>query len=354
MTKVKRMFIVLTSLSVVAMGAHSIQNVRSQQRLDNLLSKDVVEHQDNYDPAKEPARKARAWRLYKLWLMRGKRDVTAQVVPFLRDEYRPLRLNAVCILGRTESRVATSHLQQLQAAAQQKKTILSVDVISLRIATARNSTRGLKGQTKFAAFAKELGLSVEEMALLSKQLHAERLKGRGTGSRGEKIVKEMVDMLYTMSKKGQNIQPLVNRLTLLPAQKVLLQGARLPPAEEAKRIVEYLSNLNTVTPSDEEAVNLYLPCLGTYGTQAVVQRLSRTKGGRVQLGKEGRSALIDALRWNNDTRSLTLLATLKKSDDPWVRRFATKMPDQIKLLGHWSSPFSPRPPMMGLILQERN
>lgn len=348
MNTAQRRLTAFACAGLAILTAHSVQSVRSDRHLDSLLTEGVVNHQHNYDPVKEPARKARAWRLYQLWLVRDKRDVTPQIVPFLKDEYWLLRYNAARILGRTESPVAERHLQKLLTAAQRNKASRPVDPAALRLALARNRTRGLKGQAKLTAFAKGMGLSFDEAVRLPAKLGAERLKGRGAGSQGEKITREMVDMLYTMGKRGENTRPLVGRLTLLPAQRVLLQGVGLSPDQEAKRIVNYLANLNTITPGDMELTQLYLPSLGIHATQAVVQRLGETKGGRVSLGGEGRSALIDAVRWNSDPRALALLKSLRKSDDPWVRNFAAEMPKQIKLLGNWSSPFSLRSPTLNL------
>ena len=144
----------------------------------------AISHQQEYDPVKLPARKERAWKLYQLWLARHERDVTQEVIPFLQDEYGPLRNSAACLLGRLENPAAEQPLQEL----------------NYRIEVARNRTRNLKGRAKVTAFANEMGLSFDQVVQLTEKLRAERLRSQGSGSKGEEIVKELVDMLYMMGK----------------------------------------------------------------------------------------------------------------------------------------------------------
>lgn len=345
----RQIFVALACVAALGIGVRLVQSARSAARLSSLLTPGASAHQHEYDPAKEPARKERAWKLYQLWLARHERNVTAEVLPFLQDEYAILRNNAARILGRLENPAAEPHLQKLLTAVQQKGARGLVSPVSL--ALARNRSRGLKGRVKVAAFAQGMGLSFDEAVLLTEKVRASRsMKGRTTG---ERIVKEMVDMLYMMGKRGEDIEALVEHLTLHPAQQVLLQAAGLPPDEEAKLIVDYLTKLNVVTLPDVELTQLYLPSLGSHATEAVVQRLEELKEGRVQLGNgyPGWSNLFRAVEWSGDPRALALLKHFQKNgDSPWVRHYASQARRQMEHLEDWSSPFSPTPPMMQFVL----
>lgn len=353
MNRTKKTLATLTVVALLAVGTSSVQSARSEARLNSLLAEGTAAQHDGYDPAKEPARKARAWRLYQLWLVRDKRDITVQVVPFLQDEYWVLRHNAVRILGRTESRVAERHLQKLLTDEPQGKTGKGkrFNPDGLRLALARNRSRGLKGRAKLTAFAKGMGLSFDEAVRLTQKVRAEVSKGNSRGSQGEKTVREMVDMLYMMGKKGENIGPLVGQLTLHPAQKVLLQGAAMPPSQEAKQIVDYLTMLNTVAYEDMELSQFYLMSLGSSAIEVVVQRLREIKAGRSQVGKRGYTELFKVIAWSGDPRGLALLKHFEKSDDRWIRHYASLSREHMKFLGKWSSPFSPNPPTMQLVLE---
>jgi hypothetical protein len=223
--------------------------------------------------------------------------------------------------------------------------------LNYRIEVARNRTRGLKGRAKVTAFANELDLSFDQVVQLTEKIRVERLKGRGNGSEGEKIVKELVDMLYVMSKRGESIEPLVQNMTLLPAQRILLQGAALPPEKEAQLIVDYLSKLDTVTTEDYELALFYLPSLGVISTDVMIRRLEQMKESPSRWGRHGYVTLFRALSLSGDARALTLLKHFEKSNDRSIRGYAILSRNHLEHLGKWSSHSSPSPPTTGPVFQ---
>jgi hypothetical protein len=293
MKKSKKLFAALACITMLAVAAHyasrrveplakQIVPGESESKAKRYLNSLLIGGPSDcvvYEPSKEPSRKERAWKLYQLWLARHERDVTKEVIPFLQDEDGLLRNTAARLLGRLENPAGEQPLQEL----------------NYRIEVARNRTRGLKGRAKVTAFANELDLSFDQVVQLTEKLRVERLKGRGNGSEGEKIVKELVDMLYVMSKRGESIEPLVQNMTLLPAQRILLQGAALPPEKEAQLIVDYLSKLDTVTTEDYELALFYLPSLGVISTDVMIRRLEQMKESPSRWGRHGYVTLFRAL-----------------------------------------------------------
>jgi hypothetical protein len=195
-----------------------------------------------------------------------------------------------------------------------------------------------------------LGLSFDQVVQLTEQIRAVRFKSGGSESNGEKIVKEVIDMLYVMGKRGEDIEPLAARLSLHPAQRVLLQGAALPPREEAQLIVDYLSKLDVVSLEDTELAEFYLPSLGASATEAAVRCLEKIKQSPSQWGKVGYAVLFRSLRWSGDARALTLAKHFEK-DDHWMHYFAGLSRKHMELLGKWSSFSSPNPPTIGPMFQ---
>jgi hypothetical protein len=186
---------------------------------------------------------------------------------------------------------------------------------------------------------------------LTENLRDERLRGRGSGSKGEQIVKEIVDLLYVMGKRGEDIEPLAARLTLLPSQRVLLKGAALPPREESQLIVDYLAKLNTVTSEDYALALLYLPSLGASATDVMIRRLEQVKQSPARWGRNGYVTLFRALSLSGDARALTLLQRFEKSDDRALRGYAVLSRKQMEHVGKWSAFSSPTPPTMSPMFQ---
>ncbi len=335
---------IAATLSILLIGGVvGVNWVRSESYLNSLL-KVASEAEHSFDPVQEPARKQRAWRLYKLWLVHDKRDIVPQVAPFLQDEHWLLRQNAARILGRIESAKAESLLQETLTAVEQGRATTPINPEALQLALARSRSRGLKGQAKLAAFAKGMGLSFNEAIRLTEKVHAAWAKANG--SVGQKLVKEMVDMLYVMGKRGEDIKPLVERLNLHPAQQVLLQGATLPPDQEAKLIVDYLTQLNVGTPDDLELAQFYLVSLKPQATEMIMQRLQEIKDGRVQYGRRGYAALFLAAALIRDARVVPLLKHFAKSPDRPMSHYANMALEHFEFMGQWSSPRCPWPPLL--------
>ena len=80
-------------------------------------------------------------------------------------------------------------------------------------------------------------------------------------------------MLYSMSKNGEDIEPLRQQFTFTKAQNVQLDGAKLPLKEEAEHLLDYSQTLDIVTLDDHYICESHLVSLGEPAKVALKQRL---------------------------------------------------------------------------------
>lgn len=283
----------------------------------------------------------RSDRFAALALARRQRDVASELLPFLQDPAEPLRLRAVKLLGRLESAQAEASLEALAnrlkgpGASVARKHADSSRVSeavreesmfpTLDLALARIRARNLNGWTKVQALAKSVGLSFDEVVRLSHKVN-DPVEGKyASGSAGYEIVDEMVDMLYQMGKRGEDIRPVANRLTLRPAQKVKLQAASLPLEQEITLILNYLSQVKMVGGSEFDLAE-HLSASGAPASNAVIRRIRdalQRSEQRLQdstVSAAGCSILFRFANRADDTRAIPLLKQFeKKFKDDFVR-----------------------------------
>jgi uncharacterized protein YigA (DUF484 family) len=261
-----------------------------------------------------------------LWLARHQRDITAELLPFL-DEPGPvtLRERAARALGRLENPVVeatlAARLQQMQQNAEAVRH-KQIPVHTLQLALGRLRSRHQRGAARVEAVARSVGLSIADLSLLSQRVNDPRARDHAAGSPGGEIIKEVVDLLYAMGKRGENIQPFAARLVLTPAQQVKLRAAMLPLDQEITVILDYGAQLSVVRGEDEELAEHHLVGLGPRATEHIIQRLRAFTSQRHQYGERGYVTLFRAANLTGDRRAIPLLKQLEEDPDAELRYFA--------------------------------
>ena len=346
----KPIAVTLCGIVAVAGAARTLQNARTQKQLSALLQP-ALQQDEVYDPAKQPARKKRGWQLYNLWSkcsQRDKRSLASQIMPFLQDEHGKLRESAARMLGRLEDPIATAPLQKrLQQVQKGSAHATYVRPEVLQLALGRIEARSLRGQAKVEAVAKRAGLSWSEVKQLSQKVVQSRSLANDTA--GQRIVKEVVDVLYQMGGRGEKIQLLAQNLSLYPAQKVLLQSAELPPAKQAVVFVDYLAKLDAVTSYDGDLAEFYLMNLQPHAIQATLQKLNAMRQGTAKHGKRGYLELFRVSALVGDGRAIPLLQHFAKTSSQPMSGYARQALDGFDILKNpqkWISPRSPWAPSL--------
>ena len=344
----KAMLLSLSCLLLMMGAARTVQNARTQGQLNALLQPSL-QLDEVYDPAKQPARKKRAWQLYNSWKARdklGSKAVAAQIIPFLRDDYGVLRENAARMLGRLEDPVTKAPLQKLLQGMQNgatRKNYVRPEI--LKLALGRIEARNLRGEVKLNTIAKRVGLSWNNIAPLSRKVKADY----ASRTAGHRIIKEIVDILYGMGRRGEDIQPLIQKLELYPPQKVLLQSASLPPNKRAKVMVDYLAQLNTVSPWDGDLAEIYLLDLRASAATAILQKLQQMKKGTAKYGRTGPVELFQVAALLDERRAIPLIQHFQKTAKQPMSGYAQGALlrfEATQYIGQWDSPRSPTPPLL--------
>ena len=289
MNSKKRKLNIVTLITATAVGISlfvGISRVRREVTLESLTQGQQTFHNHNegasYGSSGERGWINRQWRFARLWMARRERDVAKEMLPYLKDPDEGLRTRAVRALGRLEAPLAEAPLQkmleQVQAAARQKPPINPphpVPEVTLQLALGRIRSRGLKGQAKLEVVAKNVGLSYNEVLQLARKFHV-KIKDKNAAVRqavaaspGYEIIKEFVDVLYTMGKRGEDIQVLnTEPLAGAPVHRLLLKAATLPPEKEIEQALDYACQ-----PGGGSYVQSYLVDLGPRATEMMIERL---------------------------------------------------------------------------------
>jgi hypothetical protein len=269
-----------------------------------------------------------------IWKARHERDVAAEILPFLSDPAEGLRSRAVHALGHLESTEAEAPLQALldksaKARGLQYDQVRGVNVNTVRLALSRIHTRDVKGEQRIAAIAKAMGLTLAELVGLSQRVNSKQ--GRySAGMPGDRIIEEVVDVLYTMTRRGENTSGIVRRLTLNAAQRVKLEAGALPPQQEAEMLIDYLQQCKVITGDEYELVP-HLVQLGAEVSNQAISRVEQMKRNPNLFNGSGYKILLLAAAETKGTEILPLLRQLEEqSTDKWVPRYAQQVRQQIE------------------------
>lgn len=291
------------------------------------------------------AARQQAYRFQSLRLASSQRDIANEVITHLHDPDAPaLRLRAVKLLGRLETPKAEAPLEALDALSKEDEAELRKHPNTskewqslpfgthhtLHLALGRIRARNLRGRAKVEAVAKEVGLSWGEVVRLSYKVN-DPVEGRYASSTpGYEIVDEIVDVLYTMGKRGENIGSFANTLTLREAQKIKLQGASLQLEQEVKLILDYLSLIDIERSGDAD-LGEHLVDLGPQAAELLLQRLGNMKKYPRQYPQHlGHIFLFRAAANFGDHRFLPLLRYFENSDNLVLRGDAVRTRERLE------------------------
>lgn len=282
-------------------------------------------------------------RLNSLWFEHKDRDVSEELTQFLQNPNRSTRGRAVRMLARLGNPATAQVIRSQQKSFDAEKTTdLVTPRVLLEMALARIETRSLSGQSRVAAVAKSAGLSFDALAALSRRLNAGKEPARV--SIGKIIFDEIVDLLYTMADRGEDITAITQKLALSPAQKTLLSAAPLPAKDEAKMIVDYLAPNSRTTLDETMLSERYLVELGTAANdellnclQDIHEHTDLYTGLVPSPGRPGaftkRDGYVDICRAaasTGDQRMLPRLAKLVQNRDRWLAYYADQAIDALK------------------------
>lgn len=295
-----------------------IQRIQSVRKVEALLQPvsafGCIPKPPSYDPVKQAERKKRAYALHSFWKTRIQRDVTLEVAPFLYDS--DLRASAMRILARLNTSAAEIALTQYAADNHSNGLPLN-----LSMALGRAQAYDLKGWAKVQTAANGANLSFDELVMLSERIN-ERKQSEMRSTLGYTVMCEMIDLLGSMAKQGENIEPIVSQLTLNPIQRGQLKAASLPEAEGTRMVLDYIASLDVVNGEAESLKQSLINNTDSITTDVLVQKLQDIYEGQ---GKMGRSGYIEIFRTadrTGDTRVFVLLKRFEQSNDSRMAGYA--------------------------------
>ena len=312
---------ILSVVVAIACLMGVMQHIYSVQKVEVLLRYESPGIPRAFDPGKLAARNQHARELYNIWQARNQRDVTKDVKKFLKDDYREVQGSAVRVLARLGTSAAETAISEYIETTQKELYPSGYVPFSLRMALGRAQARDFKGRAKVAAVARSAGLSFDEIVMLSARIHT-TIKSEVWGTDGYAIMQQMIDLLTDMGKQGENIKPIVNQLTLNPAQQVQLKATSLPIAERTQMIVDYIAGLDVVTGD----TNLLKQCLlnetDSVTTDILVQKLQDIYAGRGKVGRSGYIEIFRTAEKTGDARVYQLLEAFENNPDSRIRGYA--------------------------------
>ncbi len=318
--KMWKFFIIVGCIALLFV---TTQRMQSERELKELMQSQGHAAPPSYDAQQSTARMKRAQQLYQLWQARGKSDVTGQVVPFVKDADTSIRHSAVRVLARLETPEAERILTQLLIENQQERVQESrLSLLTLRLALGRIGSRKLRGRERLEAVAKSVDLSWDEIARLSQKVNVHP-RSRAVGTPGEEIVREMLDLISVMGRRGEDIRSLTESLTLTPAQQVQLQAASMPLKKAVPFLLDYLSKRKTIR--DDYTLTGYLADLGPQSTDMIMQYLSHMPQQASQgMESHGYKLVFRSAALTGDARFIPLLKTFERSSDPLIPHYAKR------------------------------
>lgn len=281
-----------------------------------------------------------------LWQHRGKRDISNELLPLLDKPDFQIREFAVRALSKLESPAAERPIanlrvkqqQELQAYLNARRLYESrrnsnnpimrwpvesrqISELTLRMALARIHSRNLKGQAKVEAISKEIGIPWPKLVEGSHTING-KYRFYAYGSVGSQVIREIVDVLYTMKRRGEDINGVASDLILNPTQKIRLKGAALPEKEEAELLLDYVMPMRSIT-AETMPVSDYLCMLGQPAVEPVLSRLQDMKDHpQTYENTHGYGLLFLAADSLADPRVLPLLRHFENSKTNRVGHYA--------------------------------
>ncbi len=272
-------------------------------------------------------RNKRSFAFARIWEQRYTRDISAELLPFVDDADEELSERALRALGRLEKTTVLSELEKrrkaqeaaIQAgktdAAQRPKRYFDFDTPIARI-----ESRNLHGRKKieFVLTHMEGNWTWEKAVEVSHKMKeplAYIRTPRPARVYQLRHLLEVVDMLYSMSKKGENIQELRRPFLFSKPQNDQLDGAKMTPKQEAEHLLD--CSLQVDRPGDDEEY--------VYGSHL----LSLGEPARSALKKRLEQILLDKPKFTHRFPLIVMLHTAARTGDrsylPLFDRFQKEM-----------------------------
>ena len=313
----------LTYLLCIVLFCAAQVTVSNEGILKQLGVRAASANPPSYEPQKEVARLERAQKLFRLWQMR-KRNVTAEVEPFLRDPDSGIRHSTVRVLGRLKNAQAEQVLAQLLLSLQkQDAPDIGIAKFTVQLALGHIRSRELKGQKRLDAVARSAGFSWKEIVRLSQQVSS--LKSwEVANTPGKELITEVVDVLGEMGRQGENIKPFVTQLSLSSSQQVALRAASLSTGERPAFILTYLVGLDVVEAGDEELERAFFIESSPQLLNSLAESLVYIRTNKDKRGDRGYVTVFRTVALTRNLRLLNMLKQIEEdqSEDKIIRYYA--------------------------------
>jgi hypothetical protein len=270
-------------------------------------------------PQERVAYARRSDQFNRIWSARSQRDVAAELIPYLQDPDEYLRIRAARALGLLESPAAEAPLAARIKEMQPDTPWEAVELVKLQLALGRIRARNLRGEARVTRVIQSVGLSLPDLGRVTERINGPQRSASSTGTPGYAVVQDVVELLYAMAKRGEDIRPVTARLTLTPAQQLTLQGAPMPLEQEITLFLDYLSQLSVLN-GDHRVVEERLLGLGSKAKERIIQRLDEMRRHPEQYRQPGSYAVLFRLAVETgDPRIPGLVQLFERHAHPDIR-----------------------------------
>jgi hypothetical protein len=267
-------------------------------------------------------------KLDALWKQRRTKNIVKNVLPFVKHPLLTVQLKAVTMLGRLENPIALVELNAMKAKLSGNNNLMAEGEMAssplnfaVPLAIGRIRSRGLHGKKKVEAVLAPLGLTFNHLAAFTHQISGDKY---GRLKVGNRVVEEVLDVLYIQKRKGEDISSLIGRLKLRPGQKMLLQAAQSSPETQAKVILDYIT-LPGIGGGDEGWMTNYLLDLGPKSRKVALDYSARIFRDRKKYpAPVGYIDVLYALAIDEEPGAKALLTKWGRDRDQLVRGRATQ------------------------------
>ena len=290
----------------------------------------------------------------RIWEQRYKRDISAEILPFVDDPDRELSQRALRALGRLENPAVLPELQKRKA--EQEAAIIAGETdydkrpkryFNFAMPIARIESRDLHGRQKIEFVLAHLepawtwDEAVESSKRLKEYLAYIRIPQPDWNFQLERLM-ETSSMLYLMSKNGEDISELRQAFLFSKPQNVQLDGAKLPLAQEIENLIDHSFEVDIVGNEEEYVYESFLLSLGEPARVAIRKRLEQILRDKPQFThKTPLTCLLRAAARTGDVSFLPLFARFQTemSYVPYATADASRATDGLKM--GLSYPYAP-------------
>jgi hypothetical protein len=247
-----------------------------------------------------------------LWQQRFQRDISLALLPYLHDPDVELRQRAVRAIGRLENPKLLPNLVRLQTAQQRNVFTSEREELTVKLSIARLQSKNATQKVKLNKLLQSAGWNLAEAHSWSKKVAVP--SNYLNSSPQAAILREVVDLLYTMGKKKVNIAPLRRGFVFSKAQNVQLACASLTTRQEVARIIDYGTTMDIVRADDEYVGGDHLVSLGREANIALKAKLrAEAAVKRNRSNRNPFATLVRACGKTGDKTFIPLLTRLTRT-----------------------------------------